>query len=129
MSRTLINFVLDLFLLSVTLAIVWTSFVLRFVFPPATTAAGWTLWGASYDAWSDLQFVLLAIVMLAILVHVMLHWTWVCGVIATRIFRRKAKTRDDGSLTLYGVGALIVVFNILGVALAAAHFSVSPPLP
>jgi hypothetical protein len=43
MSRTLINFFLDNLMLAITLALVWTAFVLRFVFPAATRAGGWAL--------------------------------------------------------------------------------------
>ena len=47
------------------------------------------------------------------------HFTEVCGVVAARIAHNKVKT-DDGAQTLYGVGLLIVILNLFGLAVAAA---------
>ena len=77
------NFVVDAALLALAVLLLFTAAVLRFVFPAPSVAAGWTLWGYGYDAWSNFQFALVAVFGLAILLHVMLHWSWVCGVIVT----------------------------------------------
>lgn len=125
--RTLVNFWLDVVLLSLFLIVYWTSFVVRFVFPPATLASGWSLWGWSYDQWADLQFVVLSLFAAAVLIHVMLHWSWLCGVLTSRIIRSSKHGRrhwDEGARTLYGVGLLVVLLNFLGIAFAAAVLSV-----
>lgn len=130
MQRTLINFWLDLTLLILFLAGLWASFVIRFVFPPGTLADGWLLWSWTYDQWADFRFLLICLFALAVLVHVMLHWSWVCGVITSRLLRRrdgKRRNWDDGTRTLYGVGLLVVLFNILGLAFAAAVLTVQGP--
>lgn len=85
-----------------------------------------TLWGVDYDAWSDVQAVLLGTILLAILIHIMLHWNWVCGVIATRLLRRSGRV-DDGIQTLYGVGTLIVFSLATTGLLIAAEFMFRPP--
>jgi len=130
-SKTVVNFAVDAFLLLLVVALLFSAAVLRFVFPAPSDSAGWTLWGFDYDAWSSFQFVLVAILGLAILLHVMLHWAWVCGVVATKILRRsagKAKI-DDGEQTLWGVGMLIVVVNVLGVLVGLAYLMLQgPPL-
>lgn len=129
MSRTLLNLLLDVLLLGITVALVGATCVLRFVFPPATAAGGWALWGLGYDAWADVQFGILCAIALAVLVHVMLHWNWVCGVIATRLLGRRGEARrsDDGSQTLYGVALLVAMLLILGGLLLAAQASIRPP--
>jgi hypothetical protein len=126
MSRTLINFCLDALLLLITFGVAWSTCVLKFIFPRATRAGGWTLWGMDYDAWSDVQGGLLGLILLAILVHIMLHWNWVCGVIATRLLRRGGKA-DDGLQTLYGVGTLIVFIVATTGLLIAAELMIRPP--
>jgi hypothetical protein len=126
MSRTLINFFLDVLMLAVTLAVIWTTCVLRFVFPAATRAGGWTLWGVDYDAWSNVQTGLLGAIALAILVHLMMHWNWVCGVITARLLRRGGPV-DDGIQTLYGVGTLIVFLLATTGLLIAAGLMIRPP--
>ncbi len=130
-SRTDYNFWLDTSLLVVFSALVWVSTVIRFVFPPATSAQNWTLWSWSIDQWMGLQFVLLCVLTLGIVVHLMLHWTWICGVVTSRVWRGKdgkKRTLDDGTRTIYGVGFMIVVFNIMGLALAVAVLSVRSPI-
>ncbi|MEM9353404.1 MAG: DUF4405 domain-containing protein [Planctomycetota bacterium] len=130
-SRTTINFWLDTLLLVVFLGMSWVSLIIRFVFPPASQSLGWTLWGRDLEWWSSLQFATLCLFAAGILLHVMLHWSWVCGVIAS--WRRKrsgaaAKAKPDtGVQTLYGVGLLIAILNVLGVGIAAAVLTVQEP--
>jgi hypothetical protein len=59
----------------------------------------------------------------------MLHWTWICGVIANRLSRwRKRSVRfDEGSQTLLGVGLLILILNLLGLFVAIASIMIQPP--
>ena len=129
MSRTIINLLLDALLLLVVLGIAWTTVVLRFVFPPATAAAGYRLWGWGYDAWFDLLVGLLAVVGIAILVHVMLHWSWVCGVVTRRVLRwSKSRQLDEGMQTIYGVGFLIVLLTLLGAFCGAAALAIQSPV-
>lgn len=129
MSRTALNFALDAFLLAITVTLLFVSAVLRFVFPLPTTASGWTLWGYGYNDWANLQFGLLCLIALAILLHVMLHWSWVCSVALTRLAGKSAKEAklDDGTRTLYGVGLLIVVLTVVGLCVAAAALMVQRP--
>jgi hypothetical protein len=127
MSRTHINFVLDSLLLVTFTALIWSSTIVRFVFPPGPEAKGWSLWGLTYDHWETIQFAMVGVLTLGVLIHVMLHWSWVCGVIATKLARDKKAKIDEGSQTLYGVGLLIVIFNILGLAIAVAALTIHRP--
>ncbi len=130
MSRTIINFWLDLTLLVTFSATAWLTAVLRFVFPPATATAGWTLWGATYEQWFAIQFWAVCLLALLVIIHVMLHWTWVCGVVVSRMLPdRDGKKRQlsDGVRTLYGVGLLVAVLHILGIALFVAGLAIQSP--
>ncbi len=127
MSRTSLNFILDSGLLVVFSGLVGSSAVVRFVFPPAYESRGWQLWGLGLDEWMNLQFVLLSLLALGVLIHVMLHWSWVCGVITSRLSRGKKVKLDDGVQTLYGVGLLIVILNILGIVIAFAAVAIQEP--
>lgn len=118
MSRTLINLILDTVLLLITLGLLWSTCLLKIVFPPATRAGGWTLWNLDYDSWSNVQTGFLGLIALAILFHIMLHWSWVCGTIRMRLLRKSGKL-DDGTQTLYGV-ATLVLFVVTTVSLLIA---------
>ena len=107
------------------------SVIVRFIFPPASASSGWLLWGRSYDDWSDLQFVLICVLAGGILLHLMLHWTWIIGVIWSRLLGAKNGVRrklpDDGVRTILGVGTMIVLLNVLGLLIAAAALSIQAP--
>ncbi|MCE9631402.1 MAG: DUF4405 domain-containing protein [Planctomycetia bacterium] len=119
-----INLLLDIALF-VTLCA--AAVIVRFVFPPGPAAKGWLLWGLDYDAWSGIQFALLATLAVGILVHVMLHWSWVCNVAVSRLARDKRSRVDDGLQTIYGVGLLIVLLNVIGITVAAAMLTIKGP--
>jgi hypothetical protein len=125
-SWSWINLLLDAALLVAFTALVGAAVVVRFVFPPGPAAGGWSLWGLDYDAWGGIQFGLLAVLAVGILVHVMLHWSWVCNVIASRLAGRGARV-DEGLQTIYGVGLLIGLLLSVGAALAAAVLTIQSP--
>ena len=128
-TRTDVNFLLDTVLLVLFVALCICSVILEFVFPPGTQAEGWMLWTRSYNDWSRLRFGVLAALTAAVLLHLMLHWSWVCGVIESRT-RSKTQPKppnDDPSRTLWGVGLLIVIVNLVGAVVAAAAVMIRGP--
>lgn len=130
MSRTALNFWLDVILLGSFLGGLWVTFVIRVVFPAGTTAQGWQLWGWTFDQWHDVQFWLTCSFALCVLLHVMLHWTWVCGFVTSHLSRSNSGRKrqlTDGERTLFGVSLLVLLFVILGVGLAAAMFTIQTP--
>jgi len=127
LSRTDLNFIVDFILLINFCVVFWISGVLRFVFPAANLANGWLLWGQDYTWWNSCLFVSMCVLTVGILVHIMLHWTWVCGVVASRMSKEKKAKLDDGTRTLWGVILLVVVLHILGIALAIAVFTIKAP--
>lgn len=120
------NFWLDVFLLVNFVAVGIASTIIQFVFPPGTKAAGWFLWSLSYNQWITVQFALLAVFSVAVVVHVMLHWTWICAVI-TRQLVRQSELPDDGIRTLFGVGLLIVVLITAAAAVGVATVTIQMP--
>jgi hypothetical protein len=57
----------------------------------------------------------------------MLHWKWVCSVIATQILRTKTRP-DEGMQTIYGVATLIVLLHVIAAGVVAAMFCVHHPI-
>ncbi len=126
MSKIIINFWLDCLLLILFMVLSWASAVVQLVFPPGPLADGYTIWKWNYVEWRQFQFVVLCLFAAAVILHVMLHWAWICGVIAMKIGPKK-KMPDDGFRTIYGVAALIVLLNLLGIGYAAALLSIRGP--
>ncbi len=129
-SRTDVNFCLDVTLLALFLAVCTLSVILEFIFPSGPQADGWLLWGKDFGEWSRIRFGFLATLAAAVVLHVMLHWSWVCGVVASRLGAKKsgATAHDDPSRTLWGVGLLIVVVNVVGLIVAAAALTIQSPV-
>ncbi len=128
-TRTDVNFWLDCLLGVAFMVLAGISLLIRFVFPRAQDSNGWTLWGYSYDEWIQAQFIVLAVLTLLILVHVMLHWNWVCNVARQRIWPSAhksdaAKNTDTGWQTIVGVGLMILLLNILGIMFGIALLTI-----
>jgi hypothetical protein len=123
LSMSLINFWLDAALLATVTFVGWVAVTMKIVFPAPTLAAGWTLWGLTYNQWHDLQFGSICFCALVILLHVMLHWNWVCNVIGAQILRLRRRP-DDGRQTIYGVVTLIVLFTLVFGGIVAALLTV-----
>lgn len=129
LSRPVVNFWLDALLLLLFLLQALTAVIVQFVFPPASAAQGWTLWGLSLVDFCSLQFAFTALLGLGILIHLMLHWSWVCTVVARRLFK-KSQVPDSGLQTIYGVGLLIVVLVTGAAVTGLATMTIQmPPLP
>jgi hypothetical protein len=98
------------------------------VFPRATEADGWLLWGLSFDQWRNLQTAFLVIIALLALEHLVLHWTWVCGVVNTKILKLKNKPSDAVNY-MYGIGFFygMVILMAIGVIIAMLTVSAPPP--
>jgi hypothetical protein len=122
-----INLWLDAALFVNMILIMWVSTMLHLVFPPPTEAAGWRLWGLSFNEWQRVQFYSLCLFALLAVEHVVLHWNWVCSVIATQVLHIK-KRPDEGVQAVYGVGTFIVILilvmgTLLAAMVAAKHVS------
>jgi hypothetical protein len=122
---TIINFWLDVVLLLLYLLQAWMFVVLHVVFPRGA-GADWKIWGGTPLDWSETLFQLFCLFSVGIALHVMFHWDWICGVVATRILRRRA-SRDDGSHTLIGVGFIVVLVHLLAAGILAAKVALVGP--
>jgi len=122
---TLINFWLDVLLLVVFMVQGLMFAVIHVVFPRGA-GSEWTIWGATPLDWSEALYYTFCVFSVLIVLHVMFHWAWVCGVVATRFLGRKPG-KDDGSHTLIGVLFLVFLVHVLLVGILIANMSVVGP--
>ena len=127
MSMAVVNFWLDAALFVTIAFVMWVSVLLQVVFPAPSETAGWQLWSLTYDQWRNVQFAALAIFALLAIEHVVLHWNWVCTMLATRVLRLK-KRPDEGVQAVYGVGTFIVLLVLTMASILAALFAVQHPM-
>ena len=129
-SRSTINFLLDSFAFLVLLAVLWTRVITHVIVPPPVSGetGSRVLWGWSFDRWDQLNFWLTMFFAVVILVHLVLHWTWVSHLIHQRVksITKSRTVLDSGTQTVYGVGFLITVLMVLGGLLMGAEVMAKP---
>jgi len=130
MCRNAINFLVDLATFVILFLMVATGLLLRFVLPPGFRGGrGLVLWGLERHGWGDIHFWLAASLGALVVVHVALHWSWVCGTVA-RMFRPSATPgtalswRVRGSWACVTVAILaFVVFGFLWMSRSSVNHS------
>lgn len=124
--NVIVNFWLDVLLLVLFMFQAWMFAVLHVVFPRGA-GSNWKIWGASPLDWSEALFTTFCVFSVAIVLHVMFHWNWVCAVVATRILGRKPG-KDDGSQTLIGVGLIVFLVHLLVIGILVARVAMKSPV-
>lgn len=109
MRRTTLNFVIDLIGLVDLLLLAATGSIMKWVLPPGSGGHGRGFRGgrgpgpvkefldlARHD-WGDVHFVLSVLFLLLMLVHIVLHWTWIktCAKSFVLPSRYNARTPKD----------------------------------
>lgn len=122
--RTALNYLVDAGLAVAFLSLVWLATIERLVFPSGEEAYRFRLWGVAVDDWRRYQFGALCALSFLVVVHVTLHWNWVCSVTNTLIWRRPAG-KDNGSRTLIGVGLLLLLLHVLGATVLLGKFQLA----
>jgi hypothetical protein len=112
MKRATVNFVLDLIAFVDLLLLGTTGSIMRWVLPPGSGGgrgygfrggrgpgpdAGQVrqLLGLGRHDWGDVHFVLALLFVLLILVHIVLHWTWIKTCAKSILFPSRSKAPCD----------------------------------
>ncbi|MBX3396967.1 MAG: DUF4405 domain-containing protein [Phycisphaerae bacterium] len=126
LSSSAINFILDGVMLIAFMVVLIAAAIVQFILPEPASAADTTLWGLTYTGWIKILSGTIAVFAVLVLIHLILHWNWVCGFVTSRLSkalgRRVALT--ESTRTLWGVALLIVVLTLMGIVIAAAEFCV-----
>jgi len=87
MRRTTLNFIVDTVGFVDLLLLATTGAILKWVLPPGSGGQGFrggrggahikTLWDLGRHDWGDVHFVLSLLFVFLMLVHLILHWTWI----------------------------------------------------
>jgi hypothetical protein len=124
MRKGTVNYVLDALSLVAMLAIAATGLLMKFVLPPGS--GNMSVWGLDRHGWGSVHFWLAAALIVFLVLHLALHWAWVCastrGVALRRPPRERGRGRGDAA-----VGWVLLVCLTLGLAgfVAAARAGVT----
>lgn len=89
MNRVWLNFIVDLVTALVGLAVVLTGLLIAYILPAGSRGA--EVWQWTRHDWGDLHFYLAMSMLGLILVHLFLHWSWVCTMICRCTIRRSGQ--------------------------------------
>ncbi|MHC4444473.1 MAG: DUF4405 domain-containing protein [Planctomycetota bacterium] len=122
MRKNLLNFLVDLITLLVMLGMIATGLVIRFILPPGTggrhiyghgEGKQLLLWGLGRHDWGDLHFWLAVALGILLILHVALHWRWVCATIGRLLLGDKASGSSSEKQNIYGIGFLAALIALL----------------
>ena len=107
MRRSAVNLLIDVISLLVFLAMIWTGCLMHYVLP-AGGGRGHTLtlWGMNRHEYSKLHFYLALTMVALIIVHLWLHWPWICSTMSNLLGAPRPKRFKRA---LYGLFLLLVM--------------------
>ncbi len=138
MERNKLNFYIDLISLIIFLAIIFTGLLIYYVLPPCNSCSPKgcnikaesgcgdcnktdcsiaskpkgeaNLWGYSRHDIGTLHFKLSIVLTFLMLIHTIMHWTWICATISNMLgLNTKSHSRNN----LYGIILFILIIALL----------------
>lgn len=108
MARSTLNFAVDAVTFIVMLTMIATGLLIRFVLPPGS-GGRYSLWGSTRHDWGDVHFWLAVAAGVLVLVHLALHWSWVCSLVWRWCASRHPRTGPTSALRRNLVGVVLVL--------------------
>ncbi len=105
-SRSTLNFIIDCVAFVSLVFLLSTGFLIYFILPPGQGGA--MAWGLTRHEWGNIHFVFALLFATTMVVHVILHWSWIGGKVRGR--------RHDEKNLRYGI-ALVAVVSVIAIAL------------
>jgi len=126
LSNNAINFIVDAVMLVAFMVMLTLTAIVQFIFSDAPTAAGWTLWSLNRVTWQRMLSGSVAVFGLLVLLHLILHWSWVCSFVGSRLSKALGRpvVINESARTIWGVATLIFVLTCIAAVLMVAEFCV-----
>jgi hypothetical protein len=128
MKRTVLNLIVDSATALVIFGLIATGLVIRFALPPGSGSVR-ALWGMVRHDWGNVHFWMAVSAAALLVVHVALHWSWVCTTVQHLVVCRSSPAGQPSvwARNLYGAGFLVLLVAIFVGFIWFADSSVVPP--
>ena len=127
MKRNTLNFWIDFIGFLVMSGLIWTGLLIHYVLPPGTggqhSGRELTLWGLGRHDYGDIHFYMALVLIGLMVIHVWLHWSWVCGTVNKLL---GTKAAGNTRRAVYGVGVLAVMVVLICGSLLWIRSQVNP---
>ena len=123
MSRNAFHWGIDCVLLIGVVGLIHTGLTMTFFLPPGSGHA--SIWGLTRHDWGDIHFWIALSMAIVLLIHLSLHWTWLCLTTARHLFRQTALLLSPGRRLVVWCLLLSPVL-LLGLSLLAAWYNIQP---
>jgi hypothetical protein len=128
MTRTILNLCIDLLAGFLFLGMMLTGYILRFPLPPGTNKL-YTLWGLTRHQWGSIHSWISLALLVVILIHVAMHWTWIVSVISKRLFGNSLQDRSVTKIGIFVFLCIIACFSLFAVQADKNVKQISAPRP
>ncbi len=107
LKRNTENFLIDAVTFLVCFAIFWIGLLIHYVLPPGSGRGhALTLWGMDRHDYGNIHFYLALAMVALIIVHIWLHWSWICSVFSNLLGAPQLKRIRR---VLYGIVLLLAI--------------------
>lgn len=128
MKRSTLLILIDLLVALIFIALAATGVIIHYTLPAGSGHSA-TLWGLGRHGWGDLHFWIAITGVALIVLHVALHWGWVCAT-TPRLVGMKPKALSPARRRACGIATLLVLAGLLGgfTWLASSSITTSPAI-
>lgn len=114
MKRNSVNFWIDVISFLPMLGLTWTGLLMHYVLPPGTGGRhadrALTVWGLGRHDYGTVHFYLALALVGLVVIHLWLHWSWVCAMVRKLAGKESSKGGREG---VYGIAFLVVVVTLI----------------
>jgi hypothetical protein len=122
MRKNTLNFIVDVVTLIAILGMTGTGLILKFSLPPGSGGRGLALWGLGRHEFGDIHFWIAVALGVLLIVHLVLHWSWVVGTIR-RLVSRNGRPTGRPASALLNVSCAAFFIAIVGAATGFTLFA------
>ena len=122
MKRNTINFWVDLLTFIVLFLKIWTGLLIHYILPAGQgRGKSLELWGLNRHEYGVIHFYLAVAMIALVVIHIWLHWPWICKTMAAIL---KTKKSNPSRYTSYAIASLVIAFLLIIASLLAAKTQV-----
>lgn len=114
MKRNTLNYLVDAATALAVIGLVATGLIIRLVLPPGSGERR-TLWGLGRHDWGDVHYWIVIAGGVLLMVHLALHWQWICTVTLGLLGRRAGGAGERPPRALRNLTGVLMVVLTVGV--------------